>query len=296
MASVCRPRHSERPGPKAFTLVEMLVVITIIAMLLTLLNPMAYRSKAQASVCMNNLRVLGVGWQAYWQTYGYRTPPQYNKDCADYKSQCDVRLYCKDVPGYTNAGVLYQYAMVPSERVYVCPTLASRYNSSNPMWFNPDSSHNPWPPQTTPTDDSYMTYGTRRMLRYDDSAIAILPDPGGTQDEAVWSTRLDKDIMMYHAGVRKALYSTPETYSFMADRFDLPSMAKLSHVPGVNVLWLEGHVTWWKDSTWDGSTGNVLYANGILDTDWNEAAYPYAAYNYIHDNIWMIIDGYHSAP
>src|SRR5512133_2421632 len=114
----------------AFTLVELLVVISVIALLLTLLNPMAYRAKARESICLNNLRVLGVGWQSYWLLYGYRTPNQFNTITVDCISQFDFMTYCGNprhtvgTPNYVNAGILYKYVLVPNEMVYVCPTYA----------------------------------------------------------------------------------------------------------------------------------------------------------------------------
>ena len=52
-----------------FTLVELLVVISIIALLLSILMPALgkARKKAQAIVCMSNLKQIGVGMQLYLQ-------------------------------------------------------------------------------------------------------------------------------------------------------------------------------------------------------------------------------------
>ena len=53
--------------PRAYTLIEMLMVVAIIALLLWLLVPVLSRAKAQArqAVCASNLRQLGIAMAAY---------------------------------------------------------------------------------------------------------------------------------------------------------------------------------------------------------------------------------------
>lgn len=53
--------------PKAFTLIEVLVVIAVIAILLAIFIPAmnAARERAQRAVCLSNLRQLTVAWIAY---------------------------------------------------------------------------------------------------------------------------------------------------------------------------------------------------------------------------------------
>jgi prepilin-type N-terminal cleavage/methylation domain-containing protein/prepilin-type processing-associated H-X9-DG protein len=54
---------------KAFTLVELLVVIAVIALLMTILLPALNKAREQGkrSVCMNNLRQLTIAWMIYAQ-------------------------------------------------------------------------------------------------------------------------------------------------------------------------------------------------------------------------------------
>jgi prepilin-type processing-associated H-X9-DG protein/prepilin-type N-terminal cleavage/methylation domain-containing protein len=61
------------PRRRAFTLVELLVVIGIISVLISIVFPAAtrIRQRAQAVVCMSNLRQIGIGLTAYREQTRY---------------------------------------------------------------------------------------------------------------------------------------------------------------------------------------------------------------------------------
>ena len=162
--------------------------------------------------------------------------------------------------------MLYKTRLLSDEHVFVCPTIE---RNSGGEWFNPE---NPWPVNNT--RHTQMTYGTRRMKNYDDSRLAYEQDHQDSKDD---------HVMIWSAGV--AGIPRPADFSFMADTFRMPSMALKSHVPGVNVLYLDGHVAFWRDGS-----GKVLYDNGLPHDRWSPE------FNWPHDDIWMIIDGYHRPP
>lgn len=72
------PSHER--SRQAFTLVELLVVIGIIAVLIGLLLPALGRAREQArSVqCLSNLRQIGIAHQMYMSQFGYVVPARYN--------------------------------------------------------------------------------------------------------------------------------------------------------------------------------------------------------------------------
>ena len=66
-------RHPRR----GFTLIELLVVIAIIAILAAILFPVFARAREQArrSVCLSNMKQIGLGLGMYMQDYDQTFPP-----------------------------------------------------------------------------------------------------------------------------------------------------------------------------------------------------------------------------
>ncbi len=97
---------------KAFTLVELLVVISIIAMLLAVLMPALKKARQQARkvVCSSNMRQMGVALQCYLQENDSHLPD--SSCCLADPNQYWLKILTK----YLKQGLLFK---CPSDEVKV---------------------------------------------------------------------------------------------------------------------------------------------------------------------------------
>jgi prepilin-type N-terminal cleavage/methylation domain-containing protein/prepilin-type processing-associated H-X9-DG protein len=131
-------RSGSAKPPSAFTLIELLIVIAIIALLAGLLAPTLAKAKGRArrTVCLNQFKQLALCWTMYNQDNDGRLPQSYSFDPAgNLNTNIWVRGSMDDSPAYgqvdpgrldsTNVdtivrGSLYPYNQSPA--IYRCPS------------------------------------------------------------------------------------------------------------------------------------------------------------------------------
>ncbi len=123
---------------KAFTVIELIVVISVIAVLMAILMPAlaGARQQGRSTVCLSNLRQMAIAAQAYAETFdGYYPIAQYSQ-----KTGFKIFGYNWDFTTIRNlgtgetkvvSGILWQGQAI--ERIQQCPSYKGNSTSSEPF-------------------------------------------------------------------------------------------------------------------------------------------------------------------
>lgn len=114
-------RYNQDNNRKAFTLIELLIVVAIISILASILFPVFARARenARRASCLSNLKQMGLGLRMYTQDFDERMPPAYVKVTdSNWK-------YPNGSTESTRAWYLLIYPYVKNYQVYTCPSAGS---------------------------------------------------------------------------------------------------------------------------------------------------------------------------
>jgi prepilin-type N-terminal cleavage/methylation domain-containing protein len=231
---------------KAFTLVELLVVIGIIAVLISILLPAMGKAReaANRTNCLSNLHSISQMLNMYAVTYKGKVPlgfsGGYTKGSGAeqnnyYLSRKTSAAVKPDVVRYVGLGLLFPARLIKEGegKVFFCPSFTDSYHQF-------DVPTNPWPPSE---DTCRSAYSSRSSQFY---KAPVDPDPTRRpNDEVMWTTK--GPLYPMHIDLSKS--SMPRlsrlgNKAIVSDICSSPTRVEPAHKKGINVLFGNGAAMW----------------------------------------------------
>jgi prepilin-type N-terminal cleavage/methylation domain-containing protein len=227
----------------AFTLVELLVVIGIIAVLIAILLPTLARAResAQRTACLSNMRELSTMLRMYSTQFKDAFPIGY----MDQKEFSYIINWCNagsNPPKPSQMGLIVVAGLVKNPKTYYCPSEKQdpqfQYLPNPPGGF----STNPWPFLTTPTS------GGHTRLGYSCRPIANWPPNTRTNPVTGQAYPLSDSRAWLPIDTRGNLYvpkfSKLGSVAILADTNYCQQKIIQRHKTGLNVLYSNGGAHW----------------------------------------------------
>jgi prepilin-type N-terminal cleavage/methylation domain-containing protein len=209
-ARVCPSQNAPHVKRRAFTLVELLVVIGIIALLVGMLLPSLAKARqaAQRVECLSNLREVSTSFRMYAMANHDHVPLGYRAGMA---KQFNSMIYSGTSKRFVLFGLLYTAGAMPKPQVFFCP-------AENDPRSLLATSLNPWPPAADPNTNVACGYACR-------PEVPLADDPA-TSDYTLPKLSKFKN---------KAIFS---------DLTSVPARVDTRHRTGINALYGDGSATW----------------------------------------------------
>lgn len=252
--------------PRAFTLVELLVVIGIIALLISILLPALSQAReaAKRAVCLSNIRELGNALRLYGVAFkdalpiGYIDQRQFNY-VANFNNSVAASIVAP-----TSLGLLHPAGLMPSGKAFYCP-------SDEDPQFSFDTPSNPWPFYNTTPPHPWLTdkgAGRHCRLGYNSRPMADWLPGLKVADPA---TR-QLPMLVFQGNVRAVpKLSKLKNKAILSDLIMTKGYVTRRHKKGINVLYANGSGQWIPLSDFDKSPWkllpfiNIAYNNFMLN-------------------------------
>ena len=237
---------------RAFTLVELLVVIGIIAILVGILLPTLNRAKdaAKRTQCLSNMRQVDNGFRLYAANYKDAIPISYCGTAKQFSYAMNINGLQPTPRHVTGLGLLALAGYAKTGQTYYCPAeedILFMYDTMQNHWVFDRQPESPWLIQDMPDDAGYdnclcrMGYQARPIMRCYAGGPAphCLPLIEYSRDYA--SSNAAGTILKFGFVQKSKL----KNKAILVDQVNYgPQSVKVRHKKGVNVLYNGGGAMW----------------------------------------------------